>query len=65
MDRNAATANPEVPAAAKGAADPVKFPGGIVPTMMPPKRMQGKVKTTRSLKEALAQSMKESQKPAE
>ena len=25
--------------------DPSKFPGGIVPTKLPPKRMQGRVKT--------------------
>lgn len=39
------------------AADPTKFPGGIVPTMLPPKRMQGRVKTARSLKAEIAEGM--------
>jgi ATP-dependent RNA helicase DeaD len=46
------------------AADPNKFPGGIVPTKLPPKRMQGKVKTTRSMKAAIAETML-SEKPPE
>lgn len=29
------------------AVDPTKFPGGIVPTMLPPKRMQGKIPSGR------------------
>lgn len=34
-----------------------KFPGGVVPTKLPPKRMQGKVKTSRSMKAEIAQTM--------
>jgi ATP-dependent RNA helicase DeaD len=37
-------------------ADPNRFPGGIVPTMAPPKRMFGRVKTARSMKAAIQQS---------
>lgn len=33
-----------------------RFPGGIVPTMAPPKRMFGKVKTARSMKAAIQQA---------
>jgi hypothetical protein len=44
--------------------DTSKFPGGIVPTKLPPKRMQGKVKTTRSMKAAIAETM-QSEKPPE
>jgi len=58
FNRFAATSEKVLTTAAKAAAvDPAKFPGGIVPTRMPPKRMQGKVKTTRSMKEAIAESM--------
>ncbi len=32
----------------KTSTDAVRFPGGIVPTKLPPRRMQGRVKTTRS-----------------
>ena len=39
------------------AADPNKFPGGLVPTKLPPKRMHGTVKTRNSLKAAIAQTM--------
>ncbi|HYE02970.1 MAG TPA: DEAD/DEAH box helicase [Phycisphaerales bacterium] len=35
--------------------DRSRFPGGIVPTKMPPKRLGGRVKTSRGVKEALAQ----------
>ncbi len=42
VDRLTAAANPELPIAEK-AADPSKFPGGIVPTKLPPKRMFGKM----------------------
>lgn len=51
-----ATANaaPAAPAPmARPAPDPNRFPGGIVPTMAPPKRMFGKVKTARSMKQAM------------
>lgn len=41
--------------AAPAAPDPNRFPGGIVPTQAPPKRMFGKVKTARSMKLAAQQ----------
>jgi ATP-dependent RNA helicase DeaD len=47
-NRFAATTAPKLPAASK--ADDTKFPGGIVPTKLPPKRMFGKAKTSRSVK---------------
>jgi hypothetical protein len=37
-------------------ADPTRFPGGIVPSKMPPKRLGGKVKTARSMKAAIVQT---------
>ncbi len=43
VNRVVASANPDVPAA--DAADPSKFPGGLVPTKLPPRRMFGKMKT--------------------
>lgn len=43
-----AGATPALPVIKGTTADPKKFPGGIVPTKMPPKRMQGRVPTTRS-----------------
>lgn len=39
---------PSVPMPAK--VDPSRFPGGIVPTKLPPKRLQGRSRTTRSMK---------------
>ena len=42
VNRLAASVRVEVPPAAQ--ADPSKFPGGIVPTSLPPKRMFGKLK---------------------
>lgn len=45
VDRYAQAVNPELPPAAK--VDPSKFPGGIVPTKLPPKRMGGRVPTGR------------------
>jgi ATP-dependent RNA helicase DeaD len=53
FNRFAATATKPV----RPAADPTKFPGGIVPTRLPPKRMQGKVRTARSLKAEIAEGM--------
>ncbi|MCC6323089.1 MAG: DEAD/DEAH box helicase [Phycisphaerales bacterium] len=44
-------ATPMTPAA----PDPTRFPGGIVPSQAPLKRMFGKVKTARSMKQAMAQ----------
>ena len=53
-NRYAATVAPPLPAAAGGpAVDQSKFPGGIVPTKLPPKRMFGKVRSTESLKQAV------------
>ncbi|QOJ00172.1 MAG: DEAD/DEAH box helicase [Phycisphaeraceae bacterium] len=42
VNRVQASVNPEVPS--KAAADPTKFPGGIVPTQLPPKRLMGRIK---------------------
>ncbi|TVQ76055.1 MAG: DEAD/DEAH box helicase [Phycisphaeraceae bacterium] len=39
---------PSMPAPAK--VDSNRFPGGIVPTKLPPKRLQGRSRTTRSMK---------------
>ncbi|MHC4976794.1 MAG: DEAD/DEAH box helicase [Planctomycetota bacterium] len=44
-----------VPAAKEGKVDETKFPGGLVPTKMPPKRIGGKVNTARSQKAILAE----------
>jgi ATP-dependent RNA helicase DeaD len=38
-------AGPPVPAQVHVAPDPTKFPGGIVPSKLPPKRLQGKIRT--------------------
>ncbi len=38
----------------KVAVDPSKFPGGIVPTKLPPRMLGGRVKTSRSMKAAPA-----------
>jgi len=46
------------------AADQTRFPGGIVPTKLPPKRMHGRVRTSRSLKQAIAQTMLGAKPPA-
>jgi ATP-dependent RNA helicase DeaD len=37
-------------------ADPSRFPGGVVPSKLPPKRLMGRVKTARSMKAAIAQA---------
>ncbi len=39
-------------------ADPSKFPGGLVPTKMPPKKMGGRVKTARSMKQAVSEELR-------
>lgn len=52
------------PVSSVAAADPTKFPGGIVPSKLPPKRMQGRVKTTRSIKAAIASTI-QNEKPPE
>lgn len=41
VNRIAAAVNREIPPTQ--AADPTKFPGGLVPTKMPPKRLHGKI----------------------
>ncbi len=50
------SARPGTPPPPPAAPDPNRFPGGIVPTMAPPKRMFGKVKTARSMKAAIQQA---------
>lgn len=40
-----APAGPEACAAPAIAPDPTKFPGGIIPSKLPPRRLQGRVKT--------------------
>lgn len=45
-------APPPVPAVAVAAADPTKFPGGLVPTRLPPKMLGGRVRTSRSMRAA-------------
>jgi ATP-dependent RNA helicase DeaD len=52
QNRYAASAAPPLPAATAAAPDPSKFPGGIVPSKLPPKRMFGRVKSTEALKSA-------------
>lgn len=47
----------EVPAAAAEAPDPTRFPGGVVPTKLPPKMMQGRVRTARSMKQMVADKL--------
>ena len=37
-------------------ADPTRFPGGVVPKGLPPKRMMGRVKTARSMKATISQT---------
>ncbi len=59
FNRYAATVAPPVPAQQK-TIDTTKFPGGIVPSKLPPKRMWGKVKTSQSMKESLPPETKAS-----
>ncbi|MGQ0628979.1 MAG: helicase-related protein, partial [Phycisphaerales bacterium] len=49
VNRIAATVAPDLPVAQPGAIDASRFPGGLVPAKMPPNRMFGKVKTSRSM----------------
>ncbi|HLO40754.1 MAG TPA: DEAD/DEAH box helicase [Phycisphaerales bacterium] len=42
-----AAVNPELPPAANDKVDASKFPGGIVPTKLPPKRMMGRIPSGR------------------
>lgn len=44
LNRLTAAARPELPAA----PDPTKFPGGVVPAKLPPKRMMGRIPSNRS-----------------
>ncbi len=65
FNRFADGAQKKLDAAAKTpiAVDTTKFPGGIVPTKLPPKRMQGKVKTSRSMKAEIAQTLLNAKPP--
>jgi len=51
-------AGPNVPKAAANANDP-RFPGGVVPTKLPPKMVRGKVNTTRGMKQMRAAELKD------
>lgn len=59
FNRFADSAQKKLDVAAKTPAviDQSKFPGGIVPTKLPPKRMMGKVKTARGMKAEIAQTL--------
>lgn len=46
VNRYAAAVNPDLPPAAEQ-VDVSRFPGGIVPTKLPPKRMMGRIPSTR------------------
>jgi ATP-dependent RNA helicase DeaD len=50
-----------VPTSAASNAE--KFPGGLVPTKQPPKRMQGRVRTSRSMKKALSEGLSTDESP--
>lgn len=55
---NRMTNSSALPAASSsGRVDTTKFPGGIVPTKLPPKMMRGRVKTARSMKQAVSDTM--------
>ena len=55
----------EAPAQAAAAApDPNRFPGGVVPTKLPPKMMQGRVRTARSMKQMVAEKLSKPEEPA-
>lgn len=66
FNRFAATP-PAAPVAATSSAAPevdaAKFPGGVVPTKLPPRVMYGRVKTARSMKQAIAQTLMPGQQP--
>lgn len=47
-NRYTASVNPTVPIAQAAAPSPDRYPGGVVPSKLPPKRMFGRVKTSRS-----------------
>lgn len=53
---------PSVPMPAK--VDPSRFPGGIVPTKLPPKRLQGRSRTTRSMKGIVSDDITPTPPPA-
>ncbi|MGD9691001.1 MAG: DEAD/DEAH box helicase [Phycisphaerales bacterium] len=64
FNRYAATVAPPIPAASSAQkVDASKFPGGIVPSKMPPKRMFGRVRSTESLKAQIQETMKSSGAP--
>lgn len=43
---------PKAPPPVASAPDPSKFPGGLIPTRLPPKGLGGRVKTSRSMRSA-------------
>jgi ATP-dependent RNA helicase DeaD len=46
-----------VSSASPADADPARFPGGIVPSKLPDRRMMGRMKTARSMKAAISQTL--------
>jgi hypothetical protein len=52
--QEAGNGSPAAAAPLRVVVDLSKFPGGIVPTKLPPKRMGGKVKSARAIKAAVA-----------
>jgi ATP-dependent RNA helicase DeaD len=56
VNRMAATMNPTMPVQQKSPGSPHpsqnKFPGGVVPSQLPPKRMMGRMKTSKGLRES-------------
>jgi hypothetical protein len=46
-NRIQAAMNPDLPASDAGKVDASKFPGGVVPTKLPPKRLFGRIPTGR------------------
>ena len=56
FNRYAAANVAPAPISKTAAVDASRFPGGIVPSMLPPKRMMGRVKTARSMKAAIQQT---------
>lgn len=56
---NRLSASASLPVSREAAVvDTSKFPGGLVPTKLPPKMMGGRVKTARSMKQAVSESHK-------
>jgi ATP-dependent RNA helicase DeaD len=61
-NRFAATTAPKLPPVA-AKIDDTKFPGGVVPTKLPPKRMFGKAKTSRSVKAEVQSNLQQNSTP--